>query len=142
MTLLEQIKKDQITARKAKNGLAGTLLTTLIGEAEMIGKNAGRAVTDDEVKAVIKKFVKGMDETLGFLGDSNAEATATVNAEKAILKPYLPEQMSEKELADAIELIIDDVGLNLGKVMGALKAKYLGKYDGTLASNIAKAIIK
>jgi len=142
MTLLEQIKKDQITARKAKNGLAGTLLTTLIGEAEMIGKNAGRAVTDDEVKAVIKKFVKGMDETLGFLGDSNAEATETVNAEKAILKPYLPEQMSEKELADAIELIIDDVGLNLGKVMGALKAKYLGKYDGTLASNIAKAIIK
>lgn len=142
MTLLEQIKKDQITARKAKNVLAGTLLTTLIGEAEMIGKNAGRSVTDDEVKAVIKKFVKGMDETLGFLGDSNAEATATVNAEKAILKPYLPEQMSEKELADAIELIIDDVGLNLGKVMGALKAKYLGKYDGTLASNIAKAIIK
>lgn len=142
MTLLEQIKKDQITARKAKNGLAGTLLTTLIGEAEMIGKNAGRSVTDDEVKAVIKKFVKGMDETLGFLGDSNAEATATVNAEKAILKPYLPEQMSEKELADAIELIIDDVGLNLGKVMGALKAKYLGKYDGTLASNIAKSIIK
>ena len=50
MTLFSQIKADQLAARKAKDGLKATLLTTLIGELTAIGKNDGnREVTDAEV---------------------------------------------------------------------------------------------
>jgi hypothetical protein len=58
---MEQIKAKQIAARKSGSADAG-LLTTLLGEAAMVGKNAGRETTDQEVVAVVKKFVKNIDE--------------------------------------------------------------------------------
>ena len=143
MTLFEKIKADQLAARKAHNSLASSLLTTLIGEAAMIGKNNGdRDVTDAEVQAVIKKFVKGMDETLDYLKDSTSEASATILAEKALLIPYLPTQMDEEELTKVVELIVFEVGGNMGKVMAELKTRYAGKYDGKMASTIVKSVIQ
>lgn len=142
MTLFEQIKADQLTARKAHNGLAASLLTTLIGEAAAIGKNNGnRDVTDAEVVALVKKFVKGMDETLGFLGNRNAEASNVVLAEKDILAAYLPKQMTAEEIEVALKAAIDEVGGYMGKIMGVMKAKYDGQYDGKLASQIVKGLI-
>lgn len=142
MTLFEKIKADQLAARKAHNGLASSLLTTLVGEAAAIGKNNGnRDVTDAEVVALVKKFVKGMDETLGFLGNRNAEATNVVLAEKEILSKYLPLQMTEGQLRTAIEEIILTQGVNMGKIMAALKTRYDGMYDGKMASTIIKELI-
>jgi hypothetical protein len=61
MSLIQTIKADQVQARKARSASA-SILTTLIGEAEMIGKNAGdRESTDEEVIAIIKKFIKNLD---------------------------------------------------------------------------------
>ena len=141
-TLFNRIKQDQVIARKAHNTLAASLLTTLIGETSVIGKNDGnREVTDSEVIAVIKKFVKGMDETIGYLGDTNPLALEIVTTEKSIISIYMPQQMDEPALKHAIGLIIDDVGLNLGKVMGELKIRYAGLYDGKLASALVKDIV-
>jgi len=61
MTLMEQIKTAQVTARKT-GAQEASLLTTLLGEAAMVGKNANRETTDQEVVAVVKKFVKNIDE--------------------------------------------------------------------------------
>ena len=142
MTLFEKIKADQLVARKAHNELATSLLTTLVGEAAAIGKNNGnRDVTDAEVVALVKKFVKGMDDTLGFLGDTNPEATSVVNAEKYILGPYLPSQMDEATLTQAIIDIKATEGANMGKIMAALKTQYTGLYDGKMASTIIKGLI-
>lgn len=139
MTLFEQIKVDQLVARKSNNKLAASLLTTLIGEASAIGKNNGnRDVTDAEVVALVKKFVKGMDETLSYLGNNNDEATKMVLREKKILDAYLPNQMDEAALTQAILDIMVLSGANVGKIMGALKAKFAGQYDGKMASEIIK----
>jgi len=142
MTLFERIKADQLASRKAHNALASSLLTTLIGEAAAIGKNAGnRDVTDAEVVALVKKFTKGMDDTLGFLGGTNPEATAVVVAEKGILAKYLPLQLTELALRHAVTSIIATEGNNMGKVMAALKSRYDGQYDGKMASAIVKELI-
>ena len=69
--LLAEIKAKQINARKARLSTA-TLLTTLIGEAEMVGKNQGREVTDSEVLAMIKKFIKNITT---FFGNSKKTKT-------------------------------------------------------------------
>ena len=142
-TLFNRIKQDQVTARKAHNALAASLLTTLIGETSIIGKNDGnRETTDSEVVAVIKKFVKGMDETLSYLAVSDQEASALVLAEKSLLIPYLPTQMDEGELREVIESIVDEVGQNMGKIMAELKSRYAGLYDGKLASTLVKSTIE
>ena len=69
--LLETINQDRNEARKMKYTATATLLTTLYSEAQMVGKNDGnRETTDAEVVAVIKKFVKNIDETLSNLPET------------------------------------------------------------------------
>lgn len=142
--LMNKIKEDQLNARKASDKVKAQLLTTLIGEASIIGKNDGdRQTSDNEVITVIKKFVKNIDECLGVY----AQGTENFNLstiEKSILTEYLPKQMSEAEIEKAIHAIVDGANpgsCNLGKVMAALKKDYDGTYDGKIASHLAKKIV-
>lgn len=145
MTLFEQIKADQLTARKAKQSLAATLLTTLIGELTAIGKNDGdRAVTDADVVKLVKKFLDGVNESIKYMEkDNNVAALLMLHGEAAILTAYMPQQMDEYVLTIAVRSIINELGAgaNMGQIMSALKAKHAGTYDGSLASKVVKACI-
>lgn len=143
MTLFAQIKSDQLAARKAKQTLAATLLTTLIGELTAIGKNDGnREVTDADVVKLVKKFLDGINESIKYMESAkNEEALVMLRGEASILAPYLPQQMDEASLTVAVKAIVLEQGPNMGKVMAALKAMYAGKYDGGMASKIVKACI-
>ena len=140
MTLFAQIKTDQLTARKSKDVLAATLLTTLIGELTAIGKNDGdREVTDADVVKLVKKFNDGMEQTAKYCAGVNQEGLDTALAEMEIISKYLPQQMDEAALTAAVKEIVAEVGPVMGKVMGELKARFAGQYDGALASKIVKA---
>jgi len=142
MTLFTQIKADQLAARKAKESLKATLLTTLIGELTAIGKNDGdREVTDADVVKLVKKFADGMEQSLKYLGNSNPEGTTTLLSELEIIHPYMPQQMDEAKLTEVLAELVTEVGPNLGKLMGLLKTRYAGEYDGAMASKIAKKVI-
>jgi uncharacterized protein YqeY len=140
MSLITEIKADQITARKNRNAPMASLLTTLIGEAEMVGKNAGREVLDAEVVATIKKFIKNIDETIKALGADDIRAQNAMD-EKVVLEHYLPKQMTESELRAHVEEIVLTEGLNMGKIMGVLKGRFEGRYDGKMASAVVKAVL-
>lgn len=141
MTLLEQIKSDQLQARILADKPKASILTTLIGESEMVGKNDGnRDTTDQEVIATIKKFIKNIDETIAVAGP-----TETLVAEKDALQLYLPRQLTEPELRVTIGNIIVTQGLSgskaMGQLMGELKKNHAGSYDGGLASKLAKELL-
>jgi uncharacterized protein YqeY len=149
MTLFSQIKADQLAARKAKDGLKATLLTTLIGELTAIGKNDGnREVTDADVVKLVKKFLDGVNETIALMTDfsnkdGNADRYVNLLKEQCYLTNYMPQQMDEYMLTLAVRAIIDELGsnANMGQVMAALKAKHAGQYDGKVASNVVKNAI-
>jgi uncharacterized protein YqeY len=102
MTLMEQIKVKQVQARKS-GSIEASLLTTLLGEAAMVGKNAGRETNDAEVVAVVKKFVKNIDETVSAL-TSRGQDAATFVAERDVLEQFLPVQLSENALIEVRDL--------------------------------------
>lgn len=149
MTLFEQIKQDQLAARKDRDALRALLLTTLIGEATAIGKNDGnREVTDAEVVALMKKFDKGIVESIAALGDvsndkNNANRYVNLLKEQSILQHYLPKQMDEHLLTLAVRMIINELGAgaNMGQVMAELKKRHAGQYDGKMASAVVKACL-
>lgn len=133
MTLMEQIKNKQIVARKA-GSVDASLLTTLLGEAAMLGKNAGRETTDQEVVAVVKKFIKNIDETVSALAARNRDADSFL-AERAVLEQFLPLQLTE--------LALEHIARNyksMPEFMKFLKEHHAGQYDGKLASTVAKKI--
>lgn len=137
--LIVKIKQDQMVARKNRDQIESTLLTTLIGEAEMVGKNNGnRDPFDEEVITVVKKFLKGVNETIAILEKSGHDASQFVD-EREILDRYIPEQFSAERLKMMIEssivdgTIIKDKAFK-GSVMKWLKTNYSGQYDGRVAA--------
>ena len=135
MTLMEQIKVKQVQARKS-GSIEASLLTTLLGEAAMVGKNAGRETNDAEVVAVVKKFVKNMDETVSAL-TSRGQDAATFVAERDVLEQFLPVQLSENALIEVAKC-----QPNMPAFMKHLKENFAGKYDGKLASTVEKAVFQ
>ena len=137
MSLLAQLKNDSLLARKAADRVRATLLSTLIGEAEMVGKNAAnRESTDEEVQQTIRKFLKNNQEALGVIKDE--ERRALLEQESAILTAYLPPLASDAEvqafIAASVATLAERGPKQMGVVMGALKARYGSDFDAKLAS--------
>lgn len=140
MSLLQTIRNDQLNARKAKETLKASLLTTLLGEAIAIGKNDGnRETTDAETIAVIKKFIKNINDTL-----VHREEESLI-AERDILKEYLPKQLSSDELINIVSAFVEQNDLEgskgVGAVMKYLKQNYEGQYDGAMASQVTRDVL-
>ncbi len=135
MSLLNKIKEQQLNSRKNGEKEAAMLLTTLLGEASSVGKNAGnRETTDAETVAVIKKFIKNIDETISALSQHNQDFSKFSN-EKQILEAFLPKQLSEYELNN-----IAKTQKSMPEFMKYLKENFSGQYDGKLASSVAKKV--
>lgn len=141
MSLIERIRADQLAARKMKAENIAPLLTTLLGEAQMVGKNDGnRESTDAEVVAVIKKFIKNIDILLEQVGSSPQH-----EAEKAILARYLPTQIGESYLVIMVSDYAQEHALftpkDMGKIMKHFKQHYAGHYDGKMLSKVVKQFL-
>jgi uncharacterized protein YqeY len=156
MALLDELKADQLAARKSNDRLKADLLTTLIGEATQITteefKRGVTEVTDEKVAATVVKFLKNTKLTLenlaserGRLIESGGDAskvdqrTKAAEAEVAILSSYGPKQMTESELRQAInEFRATNPDANVGTIMAHLKTTFGGQYDGKAASALAR----
>ena len=141
MSLLQQLKTDQLTARKQREKIKATLLTTLISECVSIGKNDGnRETTDKEVIQVIKKFVKNIDETLSHCSDDD------LLIECDILNSYLPSQLTEEEITQLVTTFLEQnipnpTPKDMGRVMKFLNTNYFGQFDGKTVSQLVKNIL-
>ena len=150
MSLLEQIKSDQLNARKTRDTVAASLLTTLIGEAtseteaeykeRVAAEAAGKpgAHPDHKVIKTVEKFLKGAKQNKELLAGVGNVAE-TVEREIAILSGYLPTQLSVEQLKAEIDKFrAENAGANVGAIMAHLKANFAGLYDGKMASELAK----
>lgn len=143
MGLLQKIKYDQLSARKEKRTKAASLLTTLIGEASMVGKNDGnRESTDLEVINVIRKFIKNINETLSVM-KPGSDSFNNLQEEKILLTAYLPKQLSENDLRFIVISYIDTFcDADIGTIMKFLKTTHDGKYDSKLAVKVVKEYLE
>lgn len=158
MSIIEQVKADQVAARKARNTLAATLLTTLLGDANMVAKNAQRDTpTDEEVTVVIGKFLKRNKEMQEIIHKSVAAQESHNHSyiseailgkltialeEQKILESYLPQKLSESELIQIVSAAVaGGTALTVAALMGFLKANHAGKYDGKIAKTAVELVI-
>ena len=142
--LIQKLQADQLIARKAKNTVAIGLLSALISEAAMVGKNAGNRIsTDDEVLSTIRKFLKNAEETLIQVKQLAGadKAVETFTEEIRILKSYMPQQLSDDKLREVINSFIsNNPNTNMGLIMKFLKENFNGLYDGKKANVIVKEL--
>lgn len=97
---------------------------------------ARQAELDDrDILGVIAKQVRQCQESIeAFKQGNRQDLVAKEEAELAILKAYLPEQMTRQEIVTAASRVIDEVGAqgpgDMGKVMAKLMAQLKGRADG------------
>lgn len=141
MSKIEEIRHAQLYARKTKADSVA-LLTTIIGEAAMVGKNNGnREPTDEEVIKVLKKFENNIIETIGHLNAANTEANNMNDklkiafVELGIVRAFLPQKLSDEQVANDIGKVMCNLQLpfeqkSMGGIVQALKAQYGNQFDG------------
>lgn len=145
MTLLENIKTDHMRSRVISDTKKTTILTTLISECEMVGKNDGnRKPTDEEVLKMIEKFIKNNKEILN-LAREDSDIFKSATFENSILITYLPPQLSEEELKNIISELVEELPETsitlMGKIMKQLNISHSGKFDKSLASKLCKELL-
>jgi uncharacterized protein len=146
MTLKERITEDMKSAMRAgeKDRLATIrLILSAIKQREV---DERIALDDTQVLAAVEKMIKQRKEAIvQFQAGARADLVAKETAEIAILQTYLPTQMSEAEIDALIAEAIASTGAasikDMGKVMGAVKAKAQGRADmGSVSSRIKQKL--
>jgi len=145
--LEEQITKDYIQAMKDKDKVKSSTLSFLRAQLKNVVINTkAEKLEDKEVVVVIKKQVKQRQDSIEqFEKGDRGDLADKEKAELAILKSYLPEEMS----AEAVKPLVDEAikeseasGMkDMGKVMKALLPKVAGKADNKLVSEIVRTTL-
>jgi uncharacterized protein YqeY len=105
----------------------------------------GEITEDDEMK-ILQKLAKQRKDSLEIFVAQNREDLAQKERDELeVIEKFLPKQMTEEELRDAIQQVIAEVGAtsgaDLGKVMGTASKKLAGKADGKAISAMAKQLL-
>ena len=146
MTLKERITEDMKAAMRASE--KERLLTIRMVQAAIKQREVDeRVVLDDaQVIAVLEKMVKQRRESIvAFEQGGRADLADKEKAEIALLQVYLPTQLSAAEVDALIKEAIATTGAtsmkDMGKVMGAVKAKAAGRADmGAVSASIKAAL--
>ena len=141
MDIFDIISNDLKEAMKAKDKVALDTLRNIkkaLIEAKT-APGAGDSVDDATATKIISKLAKqGRESAELFASQNRPELAAEEMAQVAVLERYLPKQMSDKELTEALKNIIAEVGAStpqeMGKVMGVATKKLAGMADGKAIS--------
>lgn len=139
--LFERMQKESLEARKARDTVKASVLTTAMSQVKAIAIDDGhRAPNDGDVTKVVRQFLKSVEENLALAAQGKMDATRAeqFKIEKEVLMSYLPQQMSAEQLKEAVK---KSGATNIGEAMKYLKANHDGQYDGKLASTVVKEVI-
>ncbi len=144
---IAQALKD---ALKSKDRLrTGTLrlVNAAIQDRDIANRGVGKdPVGDDEILQILTKMVKQREESAkAFEDGGRLELAEQERAEIAVIKEYLPAQMSEDEVRAAAAAAVAETGAqglrDMGRVMAVLKERYPGRIDFAKASATVKGLL-
>ena len=142
--LREKLAEDMRAAMKARESVRVATLRMAMTAVKNAQVEAGHELDDDEVVGVLTKEAKKRRESITAYTDAGRDDLAdTETAELAVLEAYLPEQLSEHEIAALIDAAIAETGATdvkaMGQVMQAVMPKVQGRADGSTVSALVRA---
>ncbi|MDO8876239.1 MAG: GatB/YqeY domain-containing protein [Pseudolabrys sp.] len=143
----DDINKALTEAQKAKNERTVSTLrmvNSTLKNADIEARTTGKPLGDADVLSILQKMIKQRQESVEmYKKGARADLVKQEEEEIAIISAYLPKQMSEMEVAAAIDAAVAETGAagmkDMGKVIGVLRAKYAGQMDFGKASGLVKA---
>jgi uncharacterized protein YqeY len=141
VTLKERIHTDVTAAMRSGDVLRRDTLRMAENAIYNAEKRDRRTYSDDEVVAILAREVKTRGESVeAFRGAGREDLASKEEAEIAILQGFLPERLTDAEIADLVDEAIAATGASgareLGKVMGWLAPRTRGRADGKKVSEL------
>ena len=139
--------KDQVFAQlkvamKEKDALSKGVLQLVKAALDAAEKEKGAALTEAEEIAVINREVKQTNQALeGAESAGRADLIEKEQAKLTLLKGFLPKQLSEEEIAEALKAAGITAGMNMGDAMKIAKSLLTGKAEGAVISKVVKSLI-
>jgi len=151
MSLREKISEELKTAMRAKEKETVAtlrLVNAAIKDKDISSRTADsrEVISDDKILALFQSMIKQRNESIKMYTQGNRpELAAKEAAEIKIIESFLPTQLSEDEIKEAVNSAISSIGAetikDMGKVMGDLKSKYTGQMDFSKAGGMVKAVL-
>ena len=141
MSLGERIQSDIAVAMRGGDGLRRDVLRMVTSAAYNVEKRQGHPLSEDEFLAVLSREVKTRHESVeAFRSGGREDLVSKEEAEIAILGEYLPQALTEAEIADLVREGIAATGAttarDMGVVMGWLAPRTRGRADGKRVSEL------
>lgn len=107
------------------------------------GTAGNDGITDEEILEMLQKMVKQRRDSIKLYEQGERPDLVQEETEEIeIIQGFLPKQLSDEEMAAAIQSVVDELGANnikdMGRTMAALKGSYAGRMDFAKASALVK----
>ncbi|APU10718.1 glutamyl-tRNA amidotransferase [Cellulophaga lytica] len=146
MSLQQDVMTAMKTAMKAKDSVALESLRAIKSVLLMAQTESGAKteLTEEEEIKIVQKLVKQRKDSAAIYKEQGREDLAAPElAQAEVIAQFLPEQMSEEDIAKVVESVITKTGAegmkDMGKVMGLVSSQLAGKADGKTISTIVKS---
>jgi len=138
MTVLEQAQADVRAAMKARDRERAAALRLIVDALQQDAK-LGKG---DEVAVLQRERKKRVEAAEAYEGAGRSEQAAAERFEAELIEAYLPEQLSDEELAGLVDAAVEETGASeqrqMGEVMAALMPKVAGRADGKRVSTAVR----
>ncbi|MBK9982833.1 MAG: GatB/YqeY domain-containing protein [Saprospiraceae bacterium] len=147
MSLENTINEDLKTAMKAKDQISLRGIRAIKSAILIYNTSgAGDELNQEREIALLQKLVKQRQDSLDIFEKQGREDLASIEREEIeVIMRYLPKQLSETELREAIGAIMTRLGAStmkdMGRVMGEASKEFAGKADGKTISAVVKALL-
>lgn len=144
--LLLQLRKDNMKAMKEHDTLTKGVLSLVISAIALAEKEAGHTLEKNDELAYIQREIKQTNETIESIPENREDLKEEAQKKLKLLSSYLPKQLTEDEIHQIIEGILQEKGLeplkrNQGPVMREILDKYKGQTDGKTVNRILSSIL-
>jgi uncharacterized protein YqeY len=143
VTIVEQLTEDMKASMKAGEADRTGVLRLLRGALKNEQIKLGHELDGDEALRVLQREAKQRRDSIAAYRTAAREDLAAVEeAELAVIQTYLPEEMSERDVARLVEEAIEETGANdikqMGMVMGVVMKRAGARADGAVVSKLVR----
>ena len=142
---LNDAMKEAMKAKDAKRLATVRLVLAALKDRDIAARSetSRDLLGDDEILTLLAKMIKQREESAtAFDAGNRPELAAGEREEIAIIRSFMPAQMDDAALKDAVQKTIAELGAasikDMGKVMAAMKERYAGQMDFARASAVVK----
>ncbi|MGB9766256.1 MAG: GatB/YqeY domain-containing protein [Sulfurihydrogenibium sp.] len=141
--LFKRLQEEMKAAMKSGDKDRLSTIRMLISEIKKVQIDSKKELTDEEIIAILQKYVKQRKEAYEQYAKAGREDLANKELKEIeVVQEFLPQPLSEDELTKIVEETIKEVGASsvkdMGKVMKAVMDKVKGRAEGSVVSRIVK----